>query len=406
MKATIAFLTVLVGVAFADDAAAQCLVPDGLNGPCCAPTTANLPAFPAYQMPGLGICYQQCAPAATPCVFLDFGVPTQGACGQYKADLKVIDCALGSTQLFGSVVLDYTRTWEEAGPTGPLQVWRFAAKVDMARNASAASNACIVPSSLAAFSNVFYYGYVDYAFDCINGTWQMAAALMHQCDWFIHGNPVFSSTPGVQHPGRSYVLVGPNTAANPFVPVLGVAPFGGLVGDGTRTVDTGTALCENREPLQGGLSPLAQGCACAPALQPPQITARRLNTQGQCGTTVASLDLLSSGLPWLHLMTTGIGTWTTAANYPGPERLWLDEGPVLYTEGCPNAAGVISTYANVMYGATTSGGYPAFPFFGVPPVNSMTDLASNYSWELGTPLTLPIYGNVLATRHVIALSLP
>ncbi|MBI1382170.1 MAG: hypothetical protein GC161_13925 [Planctomycetaceae bacterium] len=405
MKAHIAFAALVVALGSAT-AGAQCLVPDGLNGPCCAPASAVLPAFPAYQMPGLGICFQQCAPAATPCVLLDFGAPNLGPCGQYKADLKVIDCAFGNTQVFGSVLLDYTRTWQETSPGGPIQVWRFAAKVDMSRNTSIAANPCLVPSSLNTFPTVFYYGYVDYAYDCTANTWEMAAALVHQCDWFIHGSPIVSSTPGAHHPARSYALVGPNTPGNPFVPALSVAPFGGLVGDGTRTVDPSTPLCSTRESIQGGISPLAQACACAPSAQPPQLTARRLNTQGGCGTTVTSLDLTTSGLPWLHLMTTSIGTWSTPANYPGPERLWLDEGPVLYTEGCPSTAGVISTFADVMYGATTRGGYPAFPVLGVPPVDTMTDLASNYSWDLSTPLPLPMFGNVMPTRHLVSLSLP
>jgi len=404
MKATLAFG--FAAITLCAPAYAQCLLPDGLNGPCCTPTVSTLPNFPAYQMPGLAISFIQCAPALLPCIRWDFGAPTPASCDQFKANVQVLDCNPGNVQLTGSVILDYTRTWEEISPLGPIQVWRFAAKADLSHPASVPANPGIVPPSLAAFPQVFYYGYIDYALDCNTGTWEMAAVLHHQCDWFIHGNPAFSSTPGVQHPGRSFSLIGPNTAANPFVPILGAAPGGGVVGEGTRTSSIPGAVCSTEEPLQGIMQLLAQACLCAIAPQPPQLTARRLNTVGACGTTVTTLDTLGAGLPWLHLMTTRIGAWTTTANYPGPERVWVDEGPVLYREGCVGSTGVVALSVDVMYGGSTSQGYPTILPSGLPGFVSMTDLASNYSWLLGTPLPLPIYGNVQPTRHLVYVTLP
>jgi hypothetical protein len=402
MKAIAAFLAAIV--ASSATAAAQCFVPDGLNGPCCAPAVSNLPALPAYTMPGLAVCFHQCQVMSTPCIKWDFGVPSPTSCDGFKVDVKVIDCSSGFTRLFGTVVLDYTRTWMEQSTSGPIQVWRFAAKVDMAANVAIPPDPCITPPSALAFPQIFYYGYIDYAFDCTSGTWEMATVLAHQCDWLIHGTTGFSSTPGIHHPARFYALVGPDTPGNPFVPVQIQAPFGGLAGEATRETATPGTVCNAEEPLQGAISPLFQACLCAPAMQPPRAMMRRLVTSGQCGTQVASIDTLPMGLPWPHLVTTSIGTWTTMASFPGPEAVWLDEGPVLHAAGCPDATGVTPVHADVMYGVTTAKGYPAVP--GTPPHSAMTDLASNWSWTLGTPITIPMYGNVMPTRRLVYVTMP
>lgn len=50
----IALLSALVLAATHEVASAQCLGPDGLNGPCWTPVTANLPTFPTQHSTAKG----------------------------------------------------------------------------------------------------------------------------------------------------------------------------------------------------------------------------------------------------------------------------------------------------------------------------------------------------------------
>jgi hypothetical protein len=396
--------TLVAGLFLAGVADAQCALPDGLQGPCCADADANLPAFPPYQMQGSALQFQACQPVAQPCVRWEFQAPAPKTCDQLALSTRVSDCN-GVPLLQGEVQLDYTRTWMEALPDGQLQVWRFAAKGQLSLVAGAQPQPAIVPPSAVALPSIFYYGYVEYARHCQSGQWEMVSVLLHQCDHFIHGGPAFTATPGVYHPGSSFALVGPDTAANPFVPAFAPAPGGAVVDEALRTVAQQQGPCHTEESIVGLLQVIGAACLCPPMVMPPQITARRLEVDGECGSQLASLDLLSSGLPWLHLLSTSIGTWTTANAYPGPERVWLDEGPVLRTEPCA-PDGVPAVFAEILYGATTAGGFPILPQLGQPNWSNRTDLASNFSWRLGTPFNPPLVGTVMPTRKVLYLTVP
>ncbi|TAJ08649.1 MAG: hypothetical protein EPO68_15590, partial [Planctomycetota bacterium] len=170
-------------------ASAQCPQPDGLLGPCCAPAIANLPNFPPTSIPGLGLCWNQCAPTQQPTVKVALGAPASVNCGVYMAQLTVTNAA-GAPVLAGALRMDYTRTWQEIVPIAPggnLQVWRFVVKGDLG-NAIAAGAACPTPSCItAANPTAFFYGYADYAFDCLTGQWQNSLVLYHGCDRFSHG---------------------------------------------------------------------------------------------------------------------------------------------------------------------------------------------------------------------------
>ena len=392
----------LATLALAPPAEAQCFTPDGLTGPCCTAGSPTLPtSFPPLALPSLGICWDDCNPSSQTCVDLLLGsfAPTP-QCTQYMVDLDVSDC-FGVPLMKGTVTLDYTRTWEEhtfpGGP--PMQVWRFAAKVDLI-GSGLTTAPCPVPSCMASAGQAFFYGYVDYVRDCITGNIEGALVLYHGCDLQIHA-PAYSSIPGTYHPNRTYALVGPHTAANPFTPTILAPPGGVLAGEGLRTTAPSPILvCRNEEPLiQGDMVPVGQGCLCPPGFQPPQLSAVKTAISGACGGSAYSIDLFPL-TPWYHLMATSIGSWTTGASYPGPEQAYVAEGLFLFTDSCLTG-GVGPTSFDIFYGGITDGGYFVVPTAGTTPTDGFVDLASNYSNPTSLPITFPLFGKVAPTDHLI-----
>jgi len=391
-------------------ASAQCPVPDGLDGPCWQPVTPNLPQFPSVEMPGTGICWDQCTALPQQCVRVDLGVPNQSACGAYSANLIVRECLNGDPVLRGSARLDYTRTWEEERPTNPptrVQVYRFTLKVDLTPSTVVPPDPCIVPSCLGQWPQAFYYGYVDYARDCATGTFETAVVLYHACDNFIH-RPGLSDRPGAFHPNRSFAIVAPSSAVNPFVANNAQAATGPMVAEAMRNVpQLPGQLCIAEERLaQGTIDFVGEGCGCTLAQNPDQITARRFGGSGTCTvagfgpSTFVSVNT-TPNFPWFHGMTTSIGEWTTDVGYPGKEQAWVDEVPMLYRDSCANAA-----FGEVYYGGTTDAGWVVVPLPGMVASQRFTDLASNASFSLpGGPLG-PFVGSVLPTRNLIYVNTP
>jgi hypothetical protein len=390
----------LVGAA----ASAQCLVPDNLNGPCCAPVVANLPVFPPVTLPGIGICWVNCTPTQT-CTQVTLGMPQQIACAQYSIPFEVRDCA-GNLLLISKLHADYTRTWEEFPIAGapPIQVWRFTIKADMNAGPAPVPLGCPVPTCLGAHPSAFYYGYLDYAQTCQpGGGFEAAVALYHGCDKFQH-DPLLSDKPGVFHPGTSYAVVAPSTPANPFIPALSPAPAGPVFAEALRNVPptTAAATCIAEEPIvQGVVQFLAQACACPFAFVPPQVTARHIQALTACNSSINSLNLFPA-FPWFEVMSTSLGSWTTAASYPGPERIWADEGIFLHQDTC-DTPGALTLFGEIKYGATTLGGYPAVDFAGQA-LNKFTDLVNNYAVKVGAPIVGPFVGSVYPSRHLAYLN--
>ena len=388
-----------LALATAPPATAQCLVPDGLSGPCCLPAAPSLPtSFPPLPMPGLGVCWDACTPTTQACVDVMLaGFNPTPLCTQYQVDLSVTDC-LGVPIMSGVVTLDYTRTWEELEPVTAvsMQVWRFAAKVDLISSGISATT-CPEPSCTAAAGQAFFYGYVDYVRNCATGAVEGALVLFHGCDRFIH-DPAFSSIPGSYHPTRSYAIVAPHTVANPFSPAILAPPGGVLTGEGLRNPPTAVGdPCINEEPiLQGDMQPLVQACLCPLSFQPPQQAGVRTSISGACGGSAYSLNVFPVA-PWYHLVETSMGSWTSGANYPGPEQAWVAEGLFLYSETCslPAPAG----HFDIFYGAVTDGGYPVTS--STTPSQTFVDLASNYSIPLTAPIAFPLFGTVAPTDHLI-----
>lgn len=379
---------------------AQCLQPDNTAGPCCSFVTPTLPTLPTITLPGQAICWDNCNVGAQLCTQVVIGAPVQVNCTEYTANFQSQDCS-GNPQLKSQLQLAYTRTWDEFPVPGTvgIQVWRFVVKADVSPSSTILG--CQVPSCLGTHPTAFYHGYLDYAFDCVNGTWESALVLFHGCDKYQH-DPLFSSRPGVFHPGRSFALVAPSTAVNPFVPAVLLPTPGPTFFQAMRdTPSLATLACEAAETLtQGKVQNLASACACPFSFFPPQVTARHMDGVSACGSDFRSISVFPT-LPWLEVMTTSLGTWTTGASYPGPEAVWVDEGTFLHIEGC-TLTGAPEVYAEIKVGATTENGYLAA--VGPVPASRFTDLVDNYSVQLGTPILPPFFGSVRPTRHLVYIN--
>ena len=390
--------------ALAPAAAAQCLVPDNLDSaPCCQPVPLDLPQFPPIAMVAQGDCWTACTPPLTNCLRVSVAPPSPTAnCGSFVAPMDVSDCG-ATPMMIGELVLDYTRTWSER-PAGALieyQVWRFAAKVDLFPVTLGVPPMCPMPDCLGPNTPAFFYGYVDYALNCATGAFESSLVLFHNCDDFIH-DPAFSSVPGAFHPGRTYAIVGPDTAANPFVPTSAPPPPAApLVAEAMRSmVSLIPGVCLAEEPIVGGLwAPLITGCLCPLNFVPAQNAGVLLDGVGACGGSFKSVNLWPT-LPWFDLTTTSLGTWTTGASYPGPERVSVAEGLLRYTDPCGPAGAPVNS-ADVFYGGLTEKGYDVIPTPGVTLTPTFLDLASNFRAVLPGPVPLPLFGSVGPTDHLI-----
>jgi hypothetical protein len=394
-------------------ASAQCFGPDGLDiGPCCASILPTLPAFPAVGMGGLNICFTQCNTTATRTLKVSWGVPVQPFCGEFTAPLTVTDAGSGAPMLVGTLVLDYTRTWTEIDTAGiPTQVWRFVAKADLSTVPGVAvlpcsSPGCIVP--VGPHPTAFYYGYADYSSCTAAGPWSSALVLYHACDRFIHA-PGLSDKPGVFHPTAAFAIVAPHDTVQPFVPANAIAGSGPVFGEATRDVNTFTpppnpCTVEDRV-VQAAMTKLGAGCICTLAKNPKQQTLRKFDGTTNCVNAAglpggwASLAVAFPVLPWFHLITTSIGSWSNPNVYPGNEEAWVDEGLFVHQSACNG------DFVELKYGGSTRGGFMAI--LPVPVlVTNFTDLADNYTAPLFGPYPSPILGSVQPTDHLIYVNEP
>jgi hypothetical protein len=398
--------TAIIAIAAANSSAsAQCLQPDNLIGGCCQFVIPTLPPFPGVSMPGASICYNNCTVGGMTNTKVVWSQPVAVTCTQFVANLQVFDQNSGLPIIAGPLVLDYTRTWDEQSPSGSIhQVWRFTAKADLSFVPVGVAWSCESPNCIAPFGphpHAFYYGYVDYVADCSNpGVFENAIVMQHACDTFIH-RPGFSSVPGAFHPNRSYAIVAPHSTAQPFLPgnlAAPASPF--LFGEATRDVSLNfTPFCLDEDPLQSAvMNQLGGVCMATLSVGPKQHWLRRHSGVGACPDPVGlngGFQSLAIGfpntLPWFHLMSTSIGTWTNNNVYPGAERAWTDEGLFIHNQVC------VGQYVEVKYGATTKGGW-----FVLHPVllDNFTDLADNWSAPLTGPYPFPIFGHIMATEHL------
>ncbi|MFG0317786.1 MAG: hypothetical protein ACF8XB_10970, partial [Planctomycetota bacterium JB042] len=327
-RRALAAVLLVVSAPLVPSASAQpCFGPDNLSGGCCQIVTPTLPVFPAFQLPGLGVCWQNCQPNLQNTLKINVQTPIQTGCTEWVAPMDVVDGSSGLPAMNGKLVLDYTRTWEEMDPSGAFhQVWRFAAKADLAPALVGIVPPCPTPGCLPPFGGeptAFFYGYVDYAAPCSGSgaPTENAMVLYHACDFFIH-RPGLSSAPGVYHPAESYGIVAPVSTAQPFV-LNATPPSGGpLIGEGTRLAPgILPPICLATDPIvQGQMVPLGGVCPCPPSGNPPQHQLRRFDAQTACPDPTGlpgGFQALNIGfpnlLPWFYLTTTNIGRWTNGA---------------------------------------------------------------------------------------------
>ena len=394
-------------LALAPQAEAQCFIPDGYDSaPCCAPVTPTLPNFPSASLPGKGICWTDCVLSSEVCTKIGISapVPSSLVCTQYTSDLEVFDCVAGTQLMKGTLTLDYTRTWTEQSPTSsiPIQIWRFAVKVDM-KSPAGATLGCPTPlCAQVPGASAFYYGYVDYALDCTTGAFDTVLVLYHACDDFIH-NAAFSAVPGTFHPTTTYAIVAPDTAANPFVPSIAIPSAGILANEAMRSVTpNATGTCHAEEHIQqGSFTPLGSGCLCPLSFASPQQTAVKVDGSGMCGGGFSTVNFFPV-VPWYDLIITSIGRWSSPVSYPGPEHASVAEGLFQYRNVC-STTGVVEQSFDIFYGGYTIAGYPVIPTSPIfPPLsNRFLDIATNYSLLAGTPIAYPLYGAVAPTDHLI-----
>ncbi len=394
-------------------ASAQCFGPDGLDlGPCCGQVFPNLPQFPAVALPGLGACWDRCTQGLQRPLQVTWSTPNQPACTEYKTKLVVNDAVSGLPLMSGPMVLNYTRTWREIDPVGnAIQVWRFTAKADLSFVPGGLAANCPIPSCIAPFGphpTAFFYGYVDYATCNVTGAWQNVLVLNHAPDRFIHA-PGLSDKPGVFHPGQSYAIIAPHSALQPFIPGNTMAVGGPLFGEATRDVNVpgippAVCLAEDRV-LQGAMTKLGAGCLANIASTPKQHTLRQFTGTTACVSATgvqgawASLNINFPTLPWMHMVTTSVGTWSNPNMYPGKETAWVDEGLFVQQDACTG------DFLELKYGGSTRDGWAVLLPIPVV-VTNFTDIADNYSAPLLGPYPLPILGSIRPTEHLIYVNEP
>jgi len=357
-----AFALLLGALILGHGAAAQCPIPDQLDGgPCCLQAQPKLPTFPNFTQDALEVCWRDCNVNGTVnyrskwkniTISGSAGLP----CGERLMQLDLFDTS-GILQWTGVIRFQYSRTWLELDNAGfPLQIWRFLVNGDLSTTAGTAAIPCPVPACMAANNNrARFTGYVDYALNCAIAPnfFQEAWMLTHVCDGVDHqlGFP----RGGAFHPDRSYTFVGPRAGfvPGPIQPTEGTAASffeamrrRNLPVPGT----TGPTTCDFEERLSFSLVPGAQFCLCGlPAT--PQFLVANLTINGACGSTVTT-----PGGPLLPgYLSMGLGTWTIPGLFPGVEAVRWNAGQYDYVDAC---TGVVTR--EVFYGATTIGGYQAF----------------------------------------------
>ena len=364
---------VLALASLAPAARAQC-GPDGLNGgPCCAPAAAALPAFPAVNQTARWICFDGCLSPSAQVYCSHLGAPlpvmSGGAlvCGAYSIRVNLKDCASGALIWNGSVNATYSRNWQASSLAGAinLNVWRFVVNGDLLPAPALQTNPCLRPDCLNNYARLYVTGYVDYAFDCAAGTWQVSWMLDHECDSVHHALGTARPAPATGlHPTRSFTVVAPD--AGFVVSPTGTNQSNGAIAQQALRKNNWAAspqICMFEESCQGVFQAQQQFCQCVPAAVSQYITTN-VNAVGGCGSTIAPS---ANGL----FEQKRIGRWTNPAVYPGSQFVLFDFGWLATGDGC-TGAGTQEWYE----GVETIRGYPAFDFAGTPLGSQFEDLGS------------------------------
>lgn len=406
---TFGSLVLAATLATSGDSSAQCVMPDNFNGNCCTLTMPTLPPFTQVSIPGGTICWQGCVPSPVRDAKVTWTAPIPITCTQYACTLTIFDANSGLPILSGPMLLDYTRTWDEADPSGLAhQVWRFTVKADLSVVPVGVAWFCEAPSCIQPIgphSTAYYYGYMDYVAQCGTiGIYDNALVLHHASDIFNH-RPGFSATPGAFHPAQSYAIVAPHSAASPFIPQNMPTVGGPTFGDSMRDVSSANPFfCPDEDPLAGANLPTLGGlCLATLSPGPKQHWLRQFNGGGSCVDPTGlnggfqSLTIGFPTLPWFHMVSTSIGRWANSGTYPGAERAWVDEGLFIHQQAC------FGQWVDIKYGATTRGGWSV-----IHPVliTQFTDLTDNWSAPITGPFNFPIVGAMHPSDRLIYTNQP
>jgi hypothetical protein len=371
----------------APPAQSQC-GPDGLdNGPCCASASVTLPQFPAMQTDAAWLCFRDCQLSQNVSYCAVLGVPQpatnagQILCSVYDIRLRLRTCGTLNFIWNGSVKAYYSRTWQESSIAGSLnlQVWRFVVNGDMLPTNLVPPGACTKPACLNQYTRVYFSGYIDYAFDCINGGWQVSFAVSHECDSIHHQPGTARPAPaGGLHPRHSFSIVGPGST---FVPATAGPRSDGPINNGSVRWNRwlpAPQTCMFRERVQGAFLAQNEFCFCT-STGLNQYIATMVNASGACTSSIGP-D------PTFPFMQKRIGGWTSATQWPGQEFVLFDFGMLRYVNGCTGAA-----TQEWFEGAETLQGYPKFDFNNMALGNQFEDLASaslsmvNQATRIGAP---------------------
>jgi hypothetical protein len=349
-RSLLALSIALVGLTQAP-AAAQCNgVPDGLSNGLPCTQAALIAQNGKATTTALAVCWQDCQPVALGFYDAEWGLPAPvkkpmwpgAACGWDTVRFRIYT---GNQNLWsGKLRMVYSRTWMEANPVAQYQVWRFLVNGDLS---PIVPNTCATPPCAASFGNLVHFsGYIDYAFNCANNTWEHAWMLAHTCDRIEHA-PGFPRA-GFFHPDWEYTFVGPGAGFN-----VGVAPTlenGGSSFEALRSWDL-TVMpprCRFEEPMQQ-FSINTQQTSCLCGTGPGQWHEALMFGAGQWGSSFAPIPGSQT------FLSMAVGSWTNPLVYPGQTEVRWNTSYVSYIDGC-----VGPPKAEYFYGATTT--TSNFPF--------------------------------------------
>ena len=105
-----------------------------------------------------------------------------------------------------------------------------------------------------------------------------------------------------------------------------------------RDLDSGIPfVCLAEERLvQGQTQPIGSACLCPLSFGSQAQQASRVSAAGTCGSNSFTLNLFPT-VPWFEMITTSIGRWSSASEYPGPEGVAVAEGLFFHIDACTTA---------------------------------------------------------------------
>jgi hypothetical protein len=137
---------------------------------------------------------------------------------------------------------------------------------DLLPGAALPTNNCQRPDCMNQFARLYVTGYVDYAYDCINGTWQASWMLDHECDG-IHHAPGTARPAPANRPPPDEVLHGRRPRRGLHRLADGPNQSNGTITQQALRKNnwaTSPQICHVRGSLHGTFQAGATICLCVP----------------------------------------------------------------------------------------------------------------------------------------------